>query len=148
MEIGKLYKSDLSEKLHQSFKALFDFIKNNDFNKLPLGKLTVDGDNVYVMNLDIAGKDKNEQPLEMHRDYIDVHVLLDGTEFIGWKPLEEITNYIQEYDASGDCALSDDTPRFYVELHPDEYCIVFPEDAHAPAINDGPIRKLIGKVRV
>ena len=148
MKIGKLYKSDLPEKLHHSFKVLFEFIKNNDFNKLPLGKLSVDGDNVYVMNLDIPGKYKNEQPLEMHRDYIDVHVLLDGTEFIGWKPLEEIANFTQEYDASCDCALSDDTPRFYVELHPGEYCIVFPEDAHAPAINDGPIRKLIGKVRV
>lgn len=148
MEIGKLTDTKRAERLHPAFKVLFDFIKGTDFNKIPHGKVTVDGDNVFVMNLDIPGASEKTQPLEMHRKYIDVHILLGGNEKIGWKPLDEIQHYTQEYNEEGDCALSDDAPRFYVDMHPGEYCIVFPEDPHAPAISDSNIRKLIGKVKI
>ena len=101
------------------------------------------------MNLDIQnGADINNQPLEMHRKYIDVHVLLGGTEKIGWRPIEDILTYSQDYDEASDCALSNDTPQFYVDMRPGDICIVYPEDPHAPAISDGAIRKLIGKVKL
>ena len=149
MLIGQLTQSDRIEAVHNGFKKLFDFIKSNDFNALPLGKVEVDSDNIYIMNLDIAkGANQDVQPLEMHRKYIDVHVLLEGNEKIGWKPLAEIANLTQQYEENGDCALSDDASRFFVDLHPGEYCIVFPEDPHAPAISEGRIRKLIGKVKI
>ncbi len=148
MEIGSLDNTKRAEKLHPGLVKLFEFIKDTDFNKLPSGKIEVDGDDIFVMNLDIDGASQDIQPLEMHRIYIDVHILLNGEEKIGWKPISEITHYTQEYDETGDCALSDDTPRFYVDLHPGEYCIVFPEDTHAPAIGNGRIRKLIGKVKI
>lgn len=148
MEIGNLNNTARAECLHKAFKALFDFVRTTDFNQLPFGKVEVDGDDVFVMNLEIDGVAAEAQPLEMHRKYIDVHILLGGGERIGWKPLNEIGHYTQEYREEGDCALSDDAPRFYVDLHPGEYCIVFPEDPHAPAIGAGRIRKLIGKVRV
>lgn len=148
MKIGNISNTEQAEKLHPAFKKLFEFIKGADFNKLPHGKNEVDGDDIFIMNLDIPGAPQSTQPLEMHRKYIDVHILLAGNEKIGWKPIDEISHYTQEYDEAGDCALSDDEPRFFVELHPGEYCIVFPEDPHAPAISDGQIRKLIGKVKI
>lgn len=148
MKIGNLGNTKTTESLHPGFKVLFDFIKDADFNKLPLGKIEIEGNDVFVMNLDISGASQDAQPLEMHRKYIDVHILLGGEEKIGWKPLNEIEHYTQSYDEEGDCALSDDAPRFFVELHPGEYCIVFPEDPHAPAISTGKIRKLIGKVKI
>lgn len=148
MEIGKINKTELAEKLHPALKTLFDFIKQTDFDNLEYGKIQVEGDNIFVMNLNIPGKSKEEQPLEMHRDYIDVHVLINGQESIGWKPLSEISTFTQEYEKDSDCALSTENPRFYVDLIPGEYCIVFPDDAHAPAISSGQIRKLIGKVKI
>ena len=148
MEIGKLDNIERVSLHHPGLKLLFDFVKGKDFRKLPQGKIVVDGENVFVMNNEMPGVAENEQPLEMHRKYIDVHILLEGKEKIGWKPLEEISHYIKEYSESDDCALSDDKARFYVELHPGEFCIVYPEDPHAPAISDGLIRKLIGKVKI
>lgn len=148
MEIGKLNNTKWAERLHPGIKTLFDFIKKTDFDQLPKGRVEVDGNEVYVMNLDIKGVDKAIQPLEMHRDYIDVHILLDGNETIGWKPLDEIENITQEYVKASDCALSDDTPRLFIEMKPQEFCIVFPEDPHSPAIGQGNIRKLIGKVKI
>lgn len=148
MQIGKLNQSCRIETIHPLFKELFDFVKSHDFNNYPLGKVEVCGDDIFIMNSDVDGTPAQKQPLEMHRKYIDVHILLDGNERIGWKPIEEIERYTREYDADSDCALSDDAPRFYVDLNPGEFCVVFPEDAHAPAIGEGKIRKLIGKVKL
>lgn len=148
MQIGKLNQSCRIETIHPLFKELFDFVKSHDFNDFPLGKVEVKGDDIFIMNSDVDGVPAQKQPLEMHRMYIDVHILLNGNERIGWKPIEEIEHYTREYNTDGDCALSDDAPRFYVDLNPGEFCIVFPEDAHAPAISSGKIRKLIGKVKL
>ncbi len=148
MYIGKTNHSPRIETLHPAFKTLFSFIRQNDFDTLPLGKVEVDGDNLYIMNIDTQGADQATQPLEMHRKYIDVHILIGGNEKIGWKPIESISAYSREYDEAGDCALSPDAPQFYVDMHPGDVCIVYPEDAHAPAISQGRIRKLIGKVKL
>ena len=61
---------------------------------------------------------------------------------------EELKNITQEYQKEGDCALSDDQPTAFVTLQPGEFCIVYPEDPHAPVIGEGKIRKLIGKVKL
>lgn len=149
MYIGKLIHSSRIEKLNPAFRYLFEFIKKQNFNNLPLGKIELDGDNLFIMNLDIPqGTDIANQPLEMHRQYIDVHILLEGTERIGWKPIEDISVYVQNYNTETDCALSNDKPQFFVDLIPGDICIVYPEDPHAPAISNGRIRKLIGKVRI
>ncbi len=98
MEIGNLSSTTLSERLHPSFKLLFDFVKNKDFNELPSGKVEIDGDNVFVMNLNIPGADENKQPLEMHRKYIDVHILLGGTEKSAGNPSMKLNTILREYD--------------------------------------------------
>lgn len=148
MFIGTITDIDLPTKLHPRLNSFFNFVKLNNLNDLPLGRLNIQGDEIFVNNLLLDGNAENHQPLEMHCDYIDVHILLDGSERIGWKPLSRIKTYSQEYSKKDDCALSQDTPDFYVDLHPGDYCIVFPEDAHAPAISCGKIRKLIGKIKI
>jgi YhcH/YjgK/YiaL family protein len=148
MIVSNLKNTSRIESLHPLFKELFDFVKKTDFDALPLGRIELKGDDLFINNLNIDGADAAKQPLEMHREYIDVHILLDGTEQIGWKAIEDIEHYTKEYAAEGDCALSDDKPSFYVRLNKGEFCIVYPEDPHAPAISTGKIRKLIGKVKV
>jgi YhcH/YjgK/YiaL family protein len=148
MIIGNLANKSRIESLHPLFKTLFDKVECTDFDKLPLGKVEVKGDDLFIMNLHIDGADIEKQPLEMHREYIDVHIVLDGEEQIGWKAIEDIEHYTKEYAADGDCALSDDKPSFFARLTKGQFCIVYPEDPHAPAISNGKIRKLIGKVKV
>ncbi len=148
MIVGNLANKQRIVALHPLFKELFDFVENTDFDALPLGKVEVKGDDLFVMNLHIDGAEKDLQPLEMHREYIDVHIVLDGNEQIGWKAIEDIDHYTKQYEAEGDCALSDDKPSFFVSLTKGQFCIVYPEDTHAPAISSGKIRKLIGKVKV
>ena len=84
----------------------------------------------------------------MHHDYIDVHILLEGKETIGWKATEDLKEETKPYSKEGDCALYSDTPTTYVDINPGEFVLVYPEDAHAPVIGEGKIRKLIAKVKI
>ncbi|MEG0700589.1 MAG: YhcH/YjgK/YiaL family protein, partial [Muribaculaceae bacterium] len=110
MIVSKIINSERIEGLHPRFKQLFDFIKSNNLLSMPLGRISLDGDNLFINNVLVNGVDKSLQILEMHQDYIDVHVLLKGHEVIGWKPLSEIKAYTHQYVHDTDCALSDDKP--------------------------------------
>ena len=148
MIVGNLKHTDRIVGLHPLFSALFDFVASHDFDALPKGKVEILGDELFVMNNELQGVAQETQVLEMHRKYIDVHILLEGNERIGWKAIDDIKHLTKEYDAEGDCALSDDASTTWVDLLPGEFCIVWPEDPHAPAISNGRIRKLIGKVKL
>jgi YhcH/YjgK/YiaL family protein len=148
MIVGNLKHADRIAGLHPLFKTLFEYVASHDFDALPKGKVEVLGDDLFIMNNELQGVAQASQPLEMHRKYIDVHILLEGTERIGWKNIDDIAHLTKEYDADCDCALSDDAATTWVDLLPGEFCIVYPEDPHAPAIADGRIRKLIGKVKL
>ncbi len=134
--------------LHPAFASLFDFLASNDLLSMPLGRIEVDGDNLFINNVNPECVPASEQVLEMHRRYIDVHILLSGNERIGWKSLADVEHFTKEYDSEADCALSDDRPTTYVDLLPGQLCIVWPEDPHAPIIGSGKIRKAIAKVRI
>lgn len=136
------------ECLNPLFGKLFDYLRNNNLLKMPLGRIELQGDDLFINNSEPTCVKAEDQVLEIHRRYIDVHVLLEGSETVGWKALGEIKNICKPYDEAGDYELSDDTPTTYFTMHPGQCLIVFPEDPHAPIIGEGTIRKAIGKVRV
>ena len=148
MIISKLEHSSKIEPLHPLFKRLFDYVKQHDLFSQAPQKIMLEGDELFINHVLLESKKKSEQLLEIHRDYIDVHILLSGKETIGWKALEDLTQETKAYDKAGDCALYGDTPTTYADILPGEFVIVYPEAPHAPAIGEGPIRKLIAKVKV
>lgn len=148
MIVSNLQNSERIESLHPLFKQLFDYVKTHDLLHTECGRIELAGDDLFINNVNPTCVSASDQVLEVHRDYIDVHILLDGKERIGWKALEDVTDLKQAYQKEGDCALYSDTPTSFVDLLPGQFLIVFPEDPHAPVIGEGKIRKLIGKVRL
>lgn len=148
MIVSNLQNSKRVESLHPLFKKLFDYVKANDLLHAELGRIEIEGDDLFINNVNPECVSPDKQVLEVHRDYIDVHILLEGAETIGWKAIEDLTSETKPYEKEGDCALYSDTPTTFVNLMPGQFMIVFPEDPHAPVIGEGKIRKLIAKVRV
>ena len=84
--------------------------------------------------------------LEAHRRYIDIQLVLDGDEQMGWKPLADCYNPMSEHSMEKDIGFFHDAPASWVSVPPDHFCIFFPEDAHAPLVGTGQIRKVIFKI--
>ncbi|MFL5787553.1 MAG: YhcH/YjgK/YiaL family protein [Flavisolibacter sp.] len=52
------------------------------------------------------------------------------------------------YNAEKDVIFFKDKPDMYFELNAGQFAIFYPEDVHAPMIGEGPIKKLVVKVRM
>ena len=148
MIVSNLQNSQRIEALHPMFKRLFDYVKEHDLLHVELGRIEIDGDLLFINNVNPECVPSEKQVLELHRDYIDIHILLEGTETIGWKALEDLRHEVKAYSAEEDCALYSDVPTTFVNLLPGQFAIVYPEDPHAPIIGSGKIRKLIAKVKL
>lgn len=148
MILTTLADSGRIEPLHPLFKRFFDYVKGHDLLHAPLGRIEVDGDRLFINNVEADLTDAATQPLEAHREYIDVHVVLDGEEHFGWRPLADCADVRQSYDPAADCALYADRPSSWLTLRPGQAAIVFPEDPHAPVVGGGRVRKLIGKIKL
>lgn len=136
------------ESLHPLFGKLFDYVRQHDLLNEPIGRIELQGNDLFINNDHPTCVEKERQQLEMHREYIDLHVLLEGTETIGWKATEEIQHLTVPYNTEKDFSFSDDKPVSFITLYPGQCCIVFPEDAHAPIIGQGKLRKAVGKIKL
>lgn len=132
--------------IHKNLDTCIDFLMNADLAALPNGRNEVDGDEVFVNVMDASYKAQEDALFEAHRKYADVQISLTGDEKIGWLPIEKIPAWDE----------NEDNPLFETHYEPDFvipqnkgcFCILFPQDVHAPGIGCGAGRKLVGKVKV
>ena len=132
--------------LNPNFAKAMEFLQTGDLQNLPLGRNEICGDLVFANVVEVKPKSKSEAPIEIHRKYIDVHVPLSGNEIIGYTPLAELP--FAEFVEADDAALYPASlpARDYFNVKKGEFAIFFPQDGHAPAITDAPLKKIIVKV--
>ncbi len=130
------------------FKDLFTFLNDNDLKTKEKGRISIIENELYINVVEINAKEQSEQILEAHQDYIDIHIPLNKEEIIGWKLTKNCSQIIDPYSKENDCVLFSDTPSTFFKIFPGEFIVVFPEDAHAPAIGEGMLKKAIVKIRI
>jgi YhcH/YjgK/YiaL family protein len=135
--------------LHPFFPRLADFLERQDLAAVPEGRTVLDGEELFVIASHAAcTRALTEAPLEAHRNYIDVQVVLSGIDTMGWSPLLKCTEITAPFDVERDIEFYADPPMNLVTVPAGCLAIFFPEDAHAPLIGDGhSVHKLVFKVR-
>jgi biofilm protein TabA len=134
--------------LHKEFAKAFDFLLRQDLKELPVGKYEIDGDRVYAMVSKILGRRKEDALLETHEKYIDIQLVLAGTDDMGWKPKSLCKKPAGKYDQKNDEQIFMDEPDAWLSTKSGAFVIFFPEDAHMPLISSGQLHKVVVKVAV
>lgn len=147
MIVSNLQHTDRIEKLHPLFKELFEYIKSHDLLHMDCGRIEIKGDDLFINNDNPTCISEEKQVLELHRKYIDVQLLLEGKERIGWKAIEDLEQEYKPYDEERDCAFYSDRPTTFIDLLPGQFVILYPDDPHAPIIGEGKVRKMVAKVK-
>jgi len=115
-------------------------------------RITLAGDDLYMLLTEYDTHEKSDGFMEAHRKYADVMCMIEGEETICVKPTALLHHITQAYDESRDALLADtEEDCCEIRLHPGEFVILFPEDAHAPGCRaNGPshVKKIVGKVRL
>ena len=137
------------EVLHPLLQKAFAYLRSHDLREVPAGRISLDGDALYINVADATLLAPEAQKLEVHRAYLDIHVPLSGPEVIGWRHLADIDVPSEApFDEAGDFALYTAPASTYFTVAPGQFAIVWPEDAHAPILGTGTLRKAIVKVRL
>lgn len=133
--------------LSKNFATAVHFIETCNLNALETGAIEIDGKNVYAV---VTDKQLTEMPSawEAHKRYTDIHLVISGSEKIGYAPLHAGTGE-GAYDAEKDILFYESVGGHFARLTAGEYMMALPQDIHIPNCPDGTeshARKLILKV--
>ncbi len=148
MILSTISNADRYAILHPLFPRAFDFIRNTDLHALKPGIHPIIDKQLFVIVEEANGRTREEAKLECHRKYIDIQLVLEGVDAMGWKPLADCHQPLDDYNEERDIRFFNDAAESWISTPANSFCIFFPDDTHAPLVSSGKIRKLIFKIAV
>lgn len=148
MILSTLADADRYFTLHPLFGRAFEFLRSTDLLALAPGKHTIEGEEIFAIVEACPARTRAEAKLECHRRYIDIQLVQEGVDEMGWRPVAECVDLSMDYNEARDIRFFNDTPSSWVSTPAGSFCIFFPEDAHAPLVGAGMIRKVVVKIAV
>ena len=149
MIADKLERAALYSGLAPRIRTALEWLQATDLNALPVGRVDLDGDNLFALVQEYDTKPRDDGVWEAHRKYIDVQYVVRGRERMGYIPVEVIT-VTKEYDAEKDY-LNGTGNGSFIYAPMGMVFVLWPGDAHMPGMQvDGPepVRKIVMKVAV
>ncbi len=113
------------------------------------GRHAIDGDDLYCSVQTYETQPREGHEFEAHRLYADIQLLLSGEESILWAPTPGLT-VTKPYEPDVETYALTADPTDLV-LTPGLFCVLFPQDAHAPCTTHrvvSSVRKAVVKVRL
>ncbi len=148
MIYDNIKNADTYANLGPRFRQAFDYLKSNDLAALPVGRVELDGKNVYVLVQEYASKLKEQGKWEAHKRYIDLQYIVSGVEKMGFASLDRMK--LGDYNPDKDFqALSGE--GVFLPMGPGDFMLLWPQDAHMPGMaveSPVPVKKVVVKIAV
>ena len=148
MIIDRISNAHLYEHLSPRIKRAFEYLRRADLAPLAAGRHDIDGDMLYVMLSQYETKPKPQGAWEAHRRYIDLQVVVQGTEQIGYSHVSRLRPGAYEADRDFVPLAGDGD---FLTLTAGDFMLLFPQDGHMPGIAVGaptPVQKAVFKIGV
>jgi YhcH/YjgK/YiaL family protein len=114
MILSTLSNADRYASLHPLFPRAFDYIRNTDLHALAPGHYPIISEDLFVIVEHMPGRTRAEAQLECHRKFIDIQLVLQGVDEMGWKPLADCHNPVSDYSAEKDIRFFRDEPDSWI----------------------------------
>ncbi len=143
-----------SEPLSRKINSAIEYVKNQKLNIIPVGKYTIDDDSYFTLQ-EYETKDESLCKFESHKQFVDVHLIINGEEKINVCSLDLLT-IETPYDDNNDTIIWGSS-KFAkhkcaeVILNCGSYVVLYPDNAHMPAVKvngASKIRKVVIKVKI
>lgn len=112
---------------------IISFIKNNDLKSIGCGRYDIN-ENLYVNIFESTTKEDNGV-FEEHREYVDIHYLIEGTEIIKYETNDNFEP-LSEYDTNDDYQLFRVNTDKCLQMDEGDFAIFFTREKHKPCILD------------
>ncbi len=149
MILDSIKNAELYYSISPRLERAFDFIRTTDLAALEVGRHDIEGDDIFVNIMEPELKRPSDAKLEVHNVYLDIQVLITGSEEgFGWSERSDVKEPLAEFDEQKDVQFFNDKHQTIYTLRREQFTILLPEDAHAPMIGEGKVKKAIFKVRL
>lgn len=148
MIIDKIENASLYTNIHERIAEGLLYLQNVDIETLSLGKQEINGDLLYAISSEFTTKAKENNILEAHKKYLDIHYIIGGTEQIAITTLAD-QKINKEYNLEDDYMLFEGTTDT-ITLKKGMFAIFFPDDLHLPGIHTKKaetVKKIVVKVK-
>ncbi|OOR98503.1 hypothetical protein B0186_09175 [Canicola haemoglobinophilus] len=152
MIFGDLTRDDFKRNLPQVMVDICNHLNTLDLESLANGRHDLT-DQIYMNVMEPTTAASEDKKAELHRQYIDIQVLISGAETIEYSvEYPNLADYTP-YDEKDDYQLINDIPnKSAVTLRPKMFVVFFPYEPHKPCCNvNGQVvnlKKLVVKVPV
>ena len=125
----------------------FEYLKNNDLTAIAPGSYPIIEDKIRMLVFDSEQLNTDRITLEGHRKNIDVQYWVNGSELMGYAPLQSqnLINPFNEEKDYGNYVAEASFTRF----EPGMFAIYFPTDLHTAVFDEqcqSAVRKIVFKV--
>jgi len=151
MVIDRIENLELYYPLLECLPQVRQFLADFEKDAKPDGRYELDGERLFASVQQYETKPAEGKLAEAHRKYIDLQVVINGREIIGWAPLSELKQETEEFSKGGDIAFYSGKIQIQATLNPGYFALLFPEDAHMPCTQvEGPenVRKIVFKILI
>jgi len=133
-----------NRKINKAMK----FILNTDFRNKESGKYEIEGDELFYFVSNYKTKTVSESDPELHKKYIDIQYMAEGSEKIGYAPFSRQKAF-KKYKAATDIAFYKCDLSF-LTLTKGMFAIIYTMELHQPGIllkEPEYVKKIVFKVR-
>lgn len=149
MIFGNITNLDEYNFLEEKIKECFAYAKTNDLKSYEPGRHDIKDDKLFVNIVEYETTKPENRFWEAHKDYLDLHLLLDGKEQIDLNFLKNMD--LGEYIKEDDYQKIEGNKNSSVVLSEGDFLICYPNDGHmtAIAVNEPQkIKKAIFKIKI
>lgn len=135
--------------LDRQIKKCFDYARENDLTQYEKGSYEIEGDRLFVNIVEYETTTAEKRFWEAHKNYLDVHLMLNGQEQIDLNFIENMEQ--KPFVEQDDFLPLEGGKNGAVILRNGDFLVCYPHDGHRTAVLvDGPekIKKAIFKVRI
>ena len=147
MIFGNIKNLHEYDYLPAGIKKCFEYVASNDLLGFEKGSYKIDGDNLFVNIVEYETTDVENRFWEAHRNYLDLHLMLDGKEQIDVNFIENMEE--KEFIEKDDFLPLEGEKNGHVILEKGDFLICYPNDAHRTAVkieDSQKIKKAIFKI--
>ncbi|MEG1431517.1 YhcH/YjgK/YiaL family protein [Eubacterium sp.] len=149
MIFGQIDGAHQYDFLGKAIQRCFDYCRDTDLKALALGSYPIEDQDIFVNIVSYETGASQERSWEAHRKYLDIHVMLDGTETIEIAFVSKMEQ--GTFDPDADNLPLTGTAQCGIRMMPGDFLICYPEDGHKPGVcvsEPQVIKKAIFKVRI
>jgi len=140
-DIG-MTKTEEFGALHPVLREALLRLERTDLKGMEAGKYEWDGDRLFLLVQEPDTAPKTAKRPESHRRYVDIQLLIEGEEWIGYaRKTESHVVREDELDAKDYALYEDPEDEIGLILKPGKFAVFFPDDLHRPCVClDAPLR--------